>query len=81
VEARKLLQELISLSKKRYISPVYMAIPCIGLGQKDQAFEWLEKAYDDRSDWMVLLQTEPVFDPIRSEARFQNLLRKVGSRP
>jgi eukaryotic-like serine/threonine-protein kinase len=81
VEARKLLQELISLSKKRYISPVYMAIPCIGLGQKDQAFEWLEKAYDDRSDWMVLLQTEPVFDSIRSEARFQNLLRKVGSRP
>jgi eukaryotic-like serine/threonine-protein kinase len=80
-EARQLLQELVLLSKKRYISAVYMAIPCIGLGQEDQAFEWLEKAYDDRSDWMVLLQTEPVFDPIRSAARFQNLLRRVGSRP
>jgi serine/threonine-protein kinase len=80
-EARKLLEELILLSKKRYISPAYMAIPSIGLGQKDQAFEWLDRAYDDRSDWMVLLRTEPVFDPIRSDARFQNLLRKVGSRP
>jgi eukaryotic-like serine/threonine-protein kinase len=80
-EARKLLEELTSLSRKRYISPVYMAIPCIGLGQKDQAFDWLEKAYDDRSDWMVLLQTDPVFDPIRSDPRFQNLQHKVGILP
>jgi len=80
-EARKLLDELISLSKKRYIAPAYMAIPCIGLGQKDQAFDWLEKAYDDRSDWMVLLQTDPVFDPIRSDPRFRNLLHKVGVQP
>ncbi|HEY6264249.1 MAG TPA: protein kinase [Candidatus Acidoferrum sp.] len=80
-EARKLLDELISISKQRYVAPAYMAIPCIGLGQKDQAFDWLEKAYDDRSDWMVLLQTDPVFDPIRSDPRFQNLLRKVGVQP
>jgi Flp pilus assembly protein TadD len=80
-EARKLLDALISLSKKRYIAPAYMAIPCIGLGQKDQAFDWLEKAYDDRSDWMVLLQTDPVFDPIRSDPRFRNLLHKVGVQP
>jgi len=80
-EARKLLEDLISLSRNRYISPIYMAIPCIGLGQKDQAFDWLEKAYDDRSDWMVLLQTDPVFDPIRSDPRFQNLLHKVGIQP
>jgi len=80
-EARKLLADMISLSKTRYISPVYMAIPCIGLGQYDQAFDWLAKAYDDRSDWMVLLQTDPVFDPIRSDPRFQNLLHKVGIQP
>jgi eukaryotic-like serine/threonine-protein kinase len=81
VEARKLLADLISLSKSRYISPVYMAISCIALGQKDEAFDWLEKAYDDRSDWMVLLQTEPMFDPIRADPRFQNLLHKVGIQP
>jgi serine/threonine protein kinase/tetratricopeptide (TPR) repeat protein len=78
VQTRKLLAELISLTGKRYISPAYMAIPCIGLGQKDRALDWLEKAYDDRSDWMVLLQTEPVFDPLRSDPRFQELLHKVG---
>jgi eukaryotic-like serine/threonine-protein kinase len=79
-ESRRLLQELISLSRKRYISPVYMAIVSIGLGEKDQAFAWLEKAYADRSDWMVLLQTEPLFDPVRSDPRFQDLLRRIGVR-
>ena len=79
-EARQILEQLASRSEKRYVPPIYMAITCIGLGEKDQAFNWIEKAYADRSDWMVLLRTEPVFDPIRSDPRFQDLLRRVGVR-
>ena len=79
-EARQILEQLVSQSGKRYISPIYMGIVCIGLGQKDQAFNWLEKAYEERSDWMVLLRTEPVFDPVRSDPRFQDLLHRVSVR-
>lgn len=76
-EARKLLNELIALSRRRYVSPAYMGIVCIGLGQRGQALDWLEKAYADHSDWMTLLETEPVFDRLRSEPRFQELLSKI----
>ncbi len=76
-EARKLLNELIVLSRRRYVSPAYMGIVCIGLGQRGQALDWLEKAYADHSDWMTLLETEPVFDRLRSEPRFQGLLSKI----
>jgi eukaryotic-like serine/threonine-protein kinase len=77
-EAQRLVEELLSLSRKRYVSPVYNAIIYIGLGEKDKAFTWLEKAYADRSDWMALMNTEPLFDPLRSDPRFQELLRRVG---
>jgi len=77
-EAQRLVEELLSLSRKRYVPPVYMAIIYIGLGEKEKAFTWLEKAYADRSDWMTLLNTEPLFDPLRSDPRFQDLLRRVG---
>ena len=80
-DARRLIEELISLSSKRYISPVYIAIIYIGLGQREQAVAWLEKAHADRSDWMVLLRTEPVFDQVRSESHFQELLHEVGIPP
>jgi len=76
-DARKLLNELIELSRKRYVSPAYMGIVCIGLGQKGQALDWLEKAHADHSDWMTLLETEPVFDRLRSEPHFQELLSKI----
>ena len=77
-EAQRLVEELSSLSRKRYVPPVYRAIIYIGLGEKDKAFTWLEKAYADRSDWMTLLNTDPLFDPLRSDPRFQDLLRRVG---
>jgi hypothetical protein len=45
---------------------------------KDQALDWLEKAYDQHSNVMVTLKVEPGFDPLRSDPRFQNLIRRVG---
>ena len=55
-----------------------MAYIYIGLGEKDQAFEWLNKAMDGRSREMILLNVNPYYDPLRSDPRFQHLLRRVG---
>jgi TolB-like protein/Flp pilus assembly protein TadD/predicted Ser/Thr protein kinase len=77
-EARRLVDEMLSLSRKRYVSPALIAMIQIGLGEKDKAFDWLEKAYTDRSDWMIFLKTDPLFDPLRTDSRFRDLLRRVG---
>jgi adenylate cyclase len=77
-EARKILSDLKARSEKEYISPYLIAVVYAGLGDKDRTFEWLEKAYADRSNWMVFLNVQPLFDSIRSDRRFAALLRKVG---
>ncbi len=55
-----------------------MAIIYTGLGEKEKAFEWLEKAYEDRSELMTWLKVDPRLDPLRDDPRFQDLLRRVG---
>ena len=77
-EARKLLGQLEELSKRKYVPPFFIASIYIGLGEKDRAFEWLEKAYQERSTHLVNLKVQPVFDPIRTDPRFADLLRRVG---
>jgi DNA-binding winged helix-turn-helix (wHTH) protein/TolB-like protein/Flp pilus assembly protein TadD len=77
-EARKVLGQLEELSKRKYVPAFFIATIHIGLGNKDQAFEWLEKAYQERNPNLVNLKVHPIFDPIRSDPRFANLLRKVG---
>ncbi len=75
-EARKILQEFLDLSKRRYVSPDQMAMICANLGEKDQAFAWLDKAYEARTGMMALLLT-PSYDPIRADPRFTALLKKM----
>jgi tetratricopeptide (TPR) repeat protein len=77
-EARKLLAQLKDDSKKRYVAAYYIAVIYAGLGEKDEAFSWLEKAYQDRSWWMVWLKTDPKMDSLRSDPRFTDLMRRVG---
>jgi tetratricopeptide (TPR) repeat protein len=77
-EARKLLAQLIDMSKTRYVTPYAMAIVCAGLGDKEQAIAWLEKGYVDRHVAMAWLKVEPKFDNLRSDPRFQDLVRRVG---
>jgi TolB-like protein/cytochrome c-type biogenesis protein CcmH/NrfG len=79
--ARKTLAELRSLSRSRYVSPLYFAAVYTGLGEKSKALDWLDKAYQDRNDYLARLEVEPSADPLRSEPRFQDLLRRVGSQP
>ncbi|HYE66088.1 MAG TPA: protein kinase, partial [Pyrinomonadaceae bacterium] len=80
-EARKVVDKLRKLSKRRYVSPYWIAIIYTGLGEREQAFEWLEKAYEERFDWLIFLKVEPMFDSLRSEARFADLMRRVGLTP
>ncbi len=77
-EARKILQEMNELSKQRYVSSYYMATVYVALNDKEQAFAWLEKAYEERDGWIVCLKVDPKFDSLRSDPRFTKLLRKVG---
>jgi len=77
-EALKIASDLESLSRTRYVPPVYSALVQIGLGDKASAFAFLDKAYAERSEWMMQLNVEPEFDPLRSDPRFQALLRRVA---
>ncbi len=80
-EAEKLTYELKELSKQRYVSSFVLTLIYIDLGEKDQALQWLEKARDERSDYMVILKVDPVFDSLRSDHRFSDMQRRVGLSP
>lgn len=77
-EANKILNELLELSRHRYVTPPSLANVYIGLGDKDHAFFWLEKAYQERSYYMVFLKVFPGDDPLRSDPRLDDLLRRMG---
>ena len=77
-EARRILEELRQQGKRKYISPGTMADLYFLLGDKDQAFALLDKAYDERDNMVALLKVDPYFDPLRSDPRFTDLLRRVG---
>ena len=77
-EARKLLEELEERSKRRYISPYLIALVQIGLGERDQAIASLGQGYTDRDQWMMFLKADPRWDDLRSDPRFQDLIRRVG---
>jgi TolB-like protein/DNA-binding winged helix-turn-helix (wHTH) protein/Tfp pilus assembly protein PilF len=76
-EAEKLLADLISESKKQYVSPYYFALVYVGLGRRDKAIDLLEKAYADRSNGLVFLKVEPALDDLRSDPRFVALQQKL----
>ena len=77
-EAEKILKQLIERSASEYIDAILIAYIYVGLGQKDQAFAWLEKAYQERSGLMPFLKGEPKWDPLRGDARFADLLRRIA---
>jgi TolB-like protein/DNA-binding winged helix-turn-helix (wHTH) protein/Tfp pilus assembly protein PilF len=77
-KAQRILSELKQQSKLRYVSPYDIAIIHTGLDEKDQALAWLEKACDERVFRVVLLGVEPLLDDLRSDLRFQALLKRIG---
>jgi tetratricopeptide (TPR) repeat protein len=77
-EALKILDELQALSRNRYISPTSLAIVYIGLGDADNALSWLERVYEDRSHMPTEFLVEPLFDGLRSQPRFQDLVHRMN---
>src|SRR5438552_3117055 len=80
-EARKILLELEEAAEQRYVSPYDIATIYAALGEKDQAFAWLEKAYEERSGWLAYLQVNPILDNLRPDPRFAGLVRRIGLTP
>jgi TolB-like protein/DNA-binding winged helix-turn-helix (wHTH) protein/Flp pilus assembly protein TadD len=77
-EALRVIRQLQAISGKRYVSPYGEAQIYSTLNDKEQTYKWLETAYRDHAVWMSYLAVDPLFDSIRSEAHFRDLLRRVG---
>ena len=77
-QARQALAKLEECNRRRPVDPGVFVEPYIGMGNKDEAFVWLEKAYTQHSNVLTSLKVNPLYDPLRSDPRFQDLLRRVG---
>lgn len=77
-EALQLVDGLIKNSSKRHVSPLDVALIYAVLDDRDNAFEWLEKAYAERSGWLYELNVNPAWDNICGDERFRDLVRRVG---
>jgi serine/threonine protein kinase/Tfp pilus assembly protein PilF len=76
-EARKMISELSERRRREYIDPTSIALIYVALDDKDQAFAWLEKAYQERAGTLPWMKIDPMFDPLRKDGRFDNLQRRV----
>jgi TolB-like protein/DNA-binding winged helix-turn-helix (wHTH) protein len=77
-EARQVLRELEVAARQEYVPAMYMAAIYAALGDRDQSIRWIEKAYEERSDYMIYLRTEPSLDGLRSEPRFKEFLKLIA---
>jgi TolB-like protein/Flp pilus assembly protein TadD len=78
-EAENFLGQLLELSRRQYVSCATIAVVYAGFEDRaDQTIEWLEKAYEERSGLLIWLKVWPIFDHLRSEARFVHLLRRIA---
>ena len=83
VDAQKLVDHLNKVSRQRYVQPLLIARAYVGLGEKDKAFAYLEKSYEDRSIALGFgtINVDPTFDRLRPDPRFQDLLRRTNLQP
>jgi TolB-like protein/DNA-binding winged helix-turn-helix (wHTH) protein len=75
---RRTLENYRESAKSSYVPSVMVAEVCVRVGDKECAFQWLEKGFDERDDLMINLRVDPVFDGLRSDPRYQDLVRRVG---
>ena len=74
--AQKVLDQMNELAKQKYVQPMARVMVYVGLGERDKAFEWLEKAYEEH--FVLEIKVDPQFDPLRSDPRFADLLRRMN---
>ena len=77
-EAERILAQLTELSKHRYVPETSMAVVYTGLGEKDRALDWLEKAYAEHAPGVSMLKVDPRYNGLRTDPRFQDLLRRLN---
>ena len=77
-DAQKLLPELIDISKRRHVHPYLIALVYVGLGQKETAFEWLERAYQVHGRDLLDVRNDPQFAVLHTDPRFNSLIRRIG---
>jgi TolB-like protein/DNA-binding winged helix-turn-helix (wHTH) protein/Flp pilus assembly protein TadD len=77
-EARSLLAELEATSRARYVSPGPLVVVHAALGQKDEAFEWLERGFQERINFMVFMNNQQSVDVLRSDPRFRDVVKRIG---
>jgi hypothetical protein len=77
-QAQDALRRLEELYRHQHVDPIVMVQAHIGMGKIDEAFAWLEKAYSEHSTVITYLKVDPLFDPLRGDRRFQDLLHRVG---
>ncbi len=76
--ARELLKGLEADDRWRRASPAWIAAAYAQLGEADRAFDWLQRALEERDNWLMNIRTEPLFDPLRADERFVSIVRRVG---
>jgi len=77
-KARELCGELTQLSRTQYVPAFSIALVYVGLDEQDRALDWLYKAYQERSSYMIFAKIDPLLDPLRSDPRFGALLHQMG---
>jgi TolB-like protein/DNA-binding winged helix-turn-helix (wHTH) protein/Tfp pilus assembly protein PilF len=77
-QARRAVEKLHSIHQRTPIDPLAFVPPYVGLGDKDQAFAWLDKSIAIHSPGLTALKVDPVYDPLRSDPRFEAILRRIG---
>ncbi|MCM3870945.1 MAG: protein kinase [Pyrinomonadaceae bacterium] len=80
-EAVAIVGRLIALSKQRYVSGLYLAIIYAGIGDRERALEYLNQAYESRHPGLVLIRVDPIFDDLRSDDRFKQLVKRFEPMP
>src|ERR1051325_5188638 len=80
-EAETILNQLQALSQRRYVSGIYFAVVCAGLKDNDRAIQYLNKAFESRHPGLVLIRIEPMFDGLRNDERFKQLIGKFEPIP
>jgi hypothetical protein len=76
--ATKVLQDMEKLAKVSYVSPIFIGLVYDALGERAKEFACSAKGYDDRAEWLLWLNLDPLFDEVRGDPRFQGLIRRVG---
>ena len=77
-EARRALEELEEMNKQHPVDPGALAWAHLGMGHQEEGLRWLEEAHEQHSNAMTILKVEPIYDPVRKEPKFQELVRRVG---